>query len=128
MKHDFVPLTPELARTFYGAQPARTHRGYALLRDGRPIVVWGLIREPYRWVLFSDAHPEARAGSFEARRLVVLGARKLVGMLQSVRGPVHALADQSYEGACELLERLGFVHVQQGIYQWQAPQPSSQPR
>lgn len=128
MKHEFVPLTPELARTFYGAQPARTHRGYALLRDGRPIVVWGLIREPYRWVLFSDASPEARAGSFGARRLVVLGARKLLAMLESVRGPVHALADERYEGACELLTHLGFVPLQQGVYQWPAPQPTSQPR
>lgn len=127
-RHQFVPLTPELAQRFYGSAPARTARGCAYLRDGEPLVIWGLLRDPYRWVMFSDWKPEARMRTFTDRRLIVLAIAHLRTMLASVRGPVQAMPDAKIEGACALLERIGFVHAQQGIYQWQAPQPTSQPR
>ena len=126
-RHQFVPLTPAIARAFYGTTPARTARGYAYLRDGEPLVIWGLLRDPYRWVLFSDWKPEAREKTFSDRRLIVQALKHLRTMLAGVRGPVQVVPDDRIEGACALIERIGFVHAQQGIYQWQAPQPSSQP-
>ena len=116
-------LTPAIARAFYGAAPARTARGYAVLLDDRLIVVVGVLRDAHRWVLFSDAKPEARGeGNFAARRLVLIGLKRLQGLLVSLRAPVHAAPEQGIPGACSLLERMGFVHITQGVYQWQAAQ------
>lgn len=116
----FEPLTPELARAFYGSQPARTIRGYAAVAEGKPIVLVGVIRDKHRWVLFSDSAPEARgASTFTARRLVLQGIKRLQGLLESLNAPVHAAPADEIEGACALLERLGFSHITQGVYQWQ---------
>ena len=124
----FEPLMPSIARRFYGSPPARTMRGYAVMAGGEPIAIVGLLRDPYRWVLFSEASEAARGdGAFSARRLVVLGVRKLQEMLDGVAGPVQAMADDRYEGAQALLERLGFERMTQGVYQWRKPQHSSRP-
>lgn len=126
-KHEFVTLTPAIAQRFYGARTARSMRGWAYLRDGEPLVIWGLMRDPYRWVLFSEWTPEARGRTFTDRRLILKALEHLKEALARVRGPIHAAPDSAVAGACELLERAGFVHINQGIYQWQAPQPTSQP-
>lgn len=121
----FENLTPELAQRFYGSRPTRTMRGYAAVVDGEPIVVVGVMRDEHRWVLFSDSKPEVRGqANFTARRLVLQGVRRLEGMLKDMKAPIHAAPQEGIEGACALLERMGFVHVTQGVYQWQAPHNS----
>ena len=127
VRHQFVPLTPAIAQSFYGARPARSARGWAYLREGKPLVIWGLMREPYRWVLFSDWSPEARSRTFTDRRLILKATEHLREALAAVKGPIHAAPDTAIDGACKLLERIGFVPINQGIYQWQALKPTSQP-
>ena len=117
----FQALTPELAKAFYGKPPARTIRGYAAVVDGEPIVLVGVMRDDHRWVLFSDSKPSARGqATFTARRLVLAGMKRLQGIMQELNAPVHAAPQEDAEGACALLERMGFVHITQGVYQWQA--------
>ena len=115
----FEALTPELAKAFYGETPARTMRGYAAVSEGEPIVVVGVMRDEHRWVLFSDSKPQARGEpTFTARRLVLQGILKLQAILDDLHAPVHAVPAPEATGACALLERLGFVHITQGVYQW----------
>lgn len=121
-----VEATPELVRAFYGERPARTMRGYAYLKDGEPVVLWGFIREAYRWVLFMDAKDGVRRYNQEWRRIIALGIRKLLPLLYELQAPVHAFADPDIDGSCELLEHIGFEPLNQRIYQWPRPSHSSQ--
>ena len=114
----FVALTPEIVRAFYGESPARTMRGYAYLKDGEPVVLWGLVREAYRWVLFLDANDGVRRYNQEWRRILVLAIRKLRPILAELKAPVHALADPDIDGSCELLEHIGFEPMKGRMYQW----------
>ena len=122
MTTGYVTITPEIARAFYGTQAPCTIRGYAYLKGGEPIVLWGFIRESYRWVLFLEAKDGARSYDHEWRRILALGIRKLRPLLDELRAPVHALADPDIDGSCELLEHIGFEPFNQRIYQW--PRPS----
>ena len=114
----FVELTPAIVRAFYGEAPARTMRGYAYLKDGEPVVLWGLVREAYRWVLFLDANDGVRRYNQEWRRLLALAIRRLRPILAELRAPVHALADPDIDGSCELLEHIGFEPMKGRMYQW----------
>lgn len=116
----FEPLTAELALRFYGKTPARSMRGFAYVAGGEPLLLMGVMREAYRWVLFSDTAPGARgAGNFAARRAALAGAKLLLGIIASLQAPVHAVPEG--DGSCEMLERLGFQPIGQGVYAWAAP-------
>lgn len=123
---ELVPMTNALVDRFYGQVIAPTMRGFAVCVAGEPMVLLGVRQEPYRWVLFSDAKEEARGeGNFHTRRMVVRGLHALMGLIDRLHAPVDAVTDSGFQGAEEILLRLGFVPLAQGVYRWQALKPTS---
>lgn len=123
---ELVPMNRDIIERFYGHPQATSLRGYAACVAGEPLVLIGLRQEAYRWVLFSNAKEEARgAGNFATRRIVLQCVAKLATMFGRIRAPIDAVPEPGIEGAEEFLFRLGFVPFVQGVYRWQAPQPTS---
>lgn len=122
------PLDEDILRRFYGERPKRTTLGYAVIQGDYPVVIFGVYRQPERWVLFSDATAEARRPqTFGMKKMVAQGVKKMRHLLGRLSAPIHAIAETQYPGACELLEHMGFVHAEKGIYVW-AQQPSGSPQ
>lgn len=116
----FVPLTEEIIREFYGVAPPRTVKGYALMENGKPLVVMGIRWDPGYWALFSDSKPESRGRKgLSPKRQVLRGAAKMIELLRETKGPVLALADDCIQGSDAFLKRLGFKQVEGRVYQWQ---------
>lgn len=130
--NNFQPLSAELAERFYGSAPARTQRGYAYIEEGQVLAVFGIYHDPAsaRYVAFFDLSKATRTEmhTVRRRRQLLKGIRLVMDMIGTKRAPVHALSQPGIEAAASMLERIGFEPVpnHQGIYQWQAPQPTSQ--
>lgn len=123
---EFQPLTRELLVGFYGRPQLRTVRGFAYVVEGRALVIVGVFIENGVNVLFSEWTPEAKdmAITVGKRRLIALGAAKVLDMIKDMGVRVFARADCRIPGADILLKHLGFVPVdpekQPEIFVWQA--------
>lgn len=115
----FEPLTAEAMMEFCGRAPARSVRGFAYVQDGHPLAIFGMERYQDGWLAFLNRHPRAPTG-IRARRLIALGLRKLSAVMRETNAPIYADADQRFDGACELLERMGFHRQSDGRFKWEA--------
>lgn len=120
---NIAPLKAEhVAAMFRGEKPpVATMTGYALVDDqGDPQLIFGLALFDSQHLLFMRASDELRATrrSIATRRAAVQCISRVRKMVQGVRAPVRALADPDYENSAELLEHIGFQHLNGRIYQW----------
>jgi len=118
---DLIPLDPVLVQAALGEPAARTSRGFAILGDGELLGIAGFYLDKTRWILFSDL----TAKGVEVRRQVVgrraaaLTVRRLREILPTLRAPVHAVVDEDYPEAHDMLMRLGFRSiVGEEVYAW----------
>ena len=88
------------------------------MEDGRPLAIFGLERYQDGWLAFLNRDADAPTG-LRARRLIVMGLRQITGLMRTAKAPIYADADQRFEGACELLERMGFHRQTDGRFKWQ---------
>ena len=102
---EIVPITGDLIREFYGEGKSPTIRGIAALQDGQVIGIAGIFRMEFGWMLFSDMKPEC----LQDKRAMVRGVRALQKLIETVRLPVYAKADENAPGADTLIEHVG-VH------------------
>lgn len=99
---EIVPATPQLAEAFYGRPAPHSFRGWAAVRDGRPMGIAGIYIADGELVVFSDF-----AEGLD-RRTMVRGVHIIRQMLDEVRAPVVALQDPGSPSSPALLARLGF--------------------
>ena len=102
-KIEIVPINSEILRRFYGKDQTPTIRGIAALQDNNIIGVAGIFRMEFGWMLFSDMTPEF----LKDKRAIVMSIRALRKLIDSVRLPVYAKADENAEGADTLIEHVG---------------------
>ena len=100
---EIVPITAELIREFYGEGQSPTIRGIAALQNNHVIGIAGIFRMEFGWMLFSDMKPEF----LEDKRAIVRSVRALRKLIETVRLPVYAKADENAEGADTLIEHVG---------------------
>lgn len=117
-----VTLTPELLRRFYGSPTKRTIRGFAFIENDEVKGVFGLFYDQpgERWGAFCEVRPEIRARLHERgmRRAVLEASKHLRGLIARTPGRVQAAAALNIPSASGFLERIGFEHVQDEVYQW----------
>src|SRR5690606_27629585 len=101
---------------FYGKPPMRSQRAYVALKGDRVIGVAGIYTDTERNVMFSDLTDELR----KDKRAIVRGIRAVMRLAEKRDIPTCAYADPQIEGSGKLLEHMGFVHIKDGVYQWQA--------
>jgi hypothetical protein len=114
-----VPLTDEWSREFFGSLPAKTVRGIAVLQDSKLWAVAGVYLSGSRWVMFFELVERPEKFSTQEKRIMLLGYRAILSMIEDMPMPVQALADPDVVASDRFLTHLGFVPVSNRIYQWQ---------
>ena len=110
----FVPLTAELLEQYMGRQP-KTIQGFALMNDAEVVGVIGLTRSGGDYILFARVNDDVWDYSIASKRLVIQGVRKLQPLMDQKKR-LFAFADEDREGACFLLDRMGFRRREDGSY------------
>jgi hypothetical protein len=98
-------------RRFYGKSVGPTLRAVALVVDGTPAALIGLAAEgPYQKV-FSEERPE-----FAPHRKSMAVLRAIKRVQEWVRTSPQMVFSES--GNRQLLERMGFLQIEEGIFVW----------
>lgn len=106
-------------KALYGAALPVTITGITAVHNGVTIAMWATYAEAGRVVLTFKAFDEAR-GILRAHIKTVLRAvRALILRARQYQLPIQSVADTQYPRAAELLEHLGFRHLERNLYQWQ---------
>lgn len=98
--------------SFYGERPHETLRAVIIKLDGEPVGIIGMANERERSRAFSEYKPalEPHLKSITCMRAIKAAQR----MFASSAKPIIAVR----EGCAEILERVGFVHVDGDVYLW----------
>lgn len=100
--------------SFYGERPRYNLRAVAVRMDGQPVAIIGMADERFRMRAFSDYRPELEP---YLKSITVLRAVKAAQqMFASCNKPIVAVR----EGCPKILERVGFVQVQDDVYAWRS--------
>lgn len=90
-------------------------RGFAAVNEfGEPLCIAAIRREADRFVIFSDATPEARATALKSKqyqKYALLLARRTLGLVPRHYGRVYAAVDLTIPRAREFLLHLGFEQL-----------------
>ncbi len=98
---EIVPATPELAQRYAGANPPRTFRGHAALRDGEVVGLGGIYYQDGQPVIFSEYKEMSRKDRARCFRF-------LERVASEWKGRLYAVCDAAHPGSPGLLRRLGF--------------------
>lgn len=113
-KVTFGPATAPDLDAYYGGRNRQTMRAIVVKLDDSPAGVIGLAKARDRLLMFSEYKPEL------APYLKSMGAlraiKEAMRWASESKLPVFAVCQDSER----LLERLGFVHVQDGVYRWRS--------
>lgn len=103
-------------RQFYEGRPHPTLKALVVCDGQRLLGIVGLAREGVRSKFFSEIREDLRPSLKKVICLrTILRARELV---RASKLPVFAIAQADEPDAHRLLQRLGFVHLQDEVYQW----------
>lgn len=83
---DFVPVTDEIVKQFYGEIPPVTIRAVAAVQDGRVLGIAGVYKIGMAYALFSDLTDEFVAN----KRNLVIGLREVRKIMDRLHMPVYA--------------------------------------
>ena len=110
----FRQATEADATTYYGQRPPLSFRGYVAIKGDEVVGIGGVYYSGSARVAFSEFKPEMRSD----RRALVKGTRMLMRFIDTIKGPVYAVASQNEPTATNLLSRLGWkptgIHGPQG--------------
>lgn len=97
---------------YYGERPRFTLKAIAIRMDAKPVAIIGLLDEKHRMRAFSEYKPELEP------------YLKSMTVLRAVKASQHMIATCGKqviaigEGCSGILERVGFVCVQDDVYVW----------
>jgi hypothetical protein len=110
----YGPATAADLDAYYGGRNRQTLRAIVVKLDDVPMGVIALVRERDRYLMISESKPELEP---HLKSMAALRAIKAaMAWVRETKVPVFAVCQDSER----LLERLGFVHVQDGVYQWRS--------
>ena len=97
---------------YYGERPRPTMRAIAISLNGVPAAIIGLYFAGDRLMAFSEFKPELEP---HLKSMTVLRAIKAAQrMFEQSKRPVYAVGDE----CSRILDRLGFKHIDDGVYRW----------
>jgi hypothetical protein len=105
------PATQADVDTYWGKRPPQTLLAFAAVADGVVVSIAGLARGVDCKLLFWDITPGFEP---QMKSMVVLRTiKRLMKLVEQSRLPVVTIAHNR-----ELVARLGFVQVEDDLYQW----------
>ena len=115
------PTTAEDIKTLYGIPLQVTVHGITSIEDGRVLGFGAIFPSDGCMVLIFRLAEDARQ-EFSSRKswikTMLVGARKLLQVAAENRLPVRTVADRKYPRSVELIEHLGFRHIEKDVYEW----------
>lgn len=117
---NIVPLTPDILYQFFGDEPPKTARGFAIMDEDKPLIAFGLTRVNNSMVLISEVMPNVRENwhTFAKKKMLVQAIITIRKMIATSKIPVYTVADEKYEGAALLIRHIGFEPLKEGVYVW----------
>ena len=91
---------------FYGKAPACSIRALVFLDGDKIVAIGGMKREDGRWVAFSEIKPDVKLGKLTIWRC----AKLVMEMLEAMKLPIWAVAEQQGAETGLLVRHLGFQH------------------
>lgn len=101
----FRPVTVSDIEGYYNRPLEHSFRGYVAVKDGEVVGVGGVYYAGPTRVAFSEFKDAMRSD----RRALVRGVRMLMKFIDTIKGPVYAVANPNEPTAANLLSRLGWV-------------------
>ncbi len=112
---------PADVRALYGKPLPMSITGLTAVEGERILGMGAIYPSDGCMVLVCQVHPAARPLRLRHARAMLAGAHRLLRTAAQARLPVRAFADRTHPGAAELIERLGFRHVEKDVYEWATP-------
>jgi hypothetical protein len=100
----FRPATAADVEAYHGKPSPFSFRGYAAVKGSEVVGVGGVYYDGRARIAFSEFKEEMRSD----RRALVRGTRMLMKFIDTIKGPVYAVADPNEPTAAALLSRLGW--------------------
>lgn len=97
---------------YYGERPSPTMRAIAIRLDDVPAAIIGLYFDGDRMMAFSEFKPEFEP--YLKSMTVMRAIKSAQRMFAQSKKPVFAVG----EGCSCILERVGFQHLDEGVYLW----------
>ena len=114
-----VPATEAHITAIYGAPLDATVHAFAGIDGDRVLLLGAIYPEGGRAILTFKADEVARENMQAHARTILKAARRLLAIAEGWKLPVHTVVDQQYPRARDLVEHLGFRHLEKDTYQWQ---------
>ena len=103
---EIVPATQAMLE-FAAGPVMKSMRALAVVDGARLLGVAGIYRDRDRAVMFANTLEPMK----DHKRILVRAYRKVMKWADEMGLPVHAQANPGIEGACVLLEHLGFRYI-----------------
>lgn len=114
-----VPATEAHIVAIYGKPLDATVHAFAGLEDDRVLLLGAIYPEAGRAILTFKADEVARENMRTHAKTILKAARRLLAIAEGWKLPVQTVVDQQFPRARELVEHLGFRHLEKDTYQWQ---------
>lgn len=115
------PATAADIRTLYGDPLQVTVRGFVGTDNGNVLGIGAIFPSDGCMVLIFKLTDDARR-NLKSKKAVIksmlVGARKLLQIAAAHHLPVRTVANKKYPRSVELIEHLGFRHIEKDVYEW----------
>jgi hypothetical protein len=101
----YRPATAADAEAYYGRNPGLTFRGYVAVKGDEVLGICGVNYTNGMRVAFSEFKEALRSD----RRALAKGVKMTMKLVNQIKGPVYAVADDEEPTAAKLLAKLGWV-------------------
>lgn len=101
----FRPATPADAEAYYGRNPGLSFRGFVAVKSDEVVGIAGVNYTNGMRVAFSEFKEAMRSD----RRALARGVRMAMQIVNQIKGPVYAVADDEEPTSAKLLAKLGWV-------------------
>jgi hypothetical protein len=101
----FRPATAEDAERYYGRRPPLSFKGFVAVRGNEVLGIAGISYDNGMRVAFSEFKEALRSD----RRALAKGVKMTMKLVNEIKGPVYAVADDEEPTSTKLLAKLGWV-------------------
>lgn len=115
---EIVPATQAHVSALYGGSLPVTLYGVAAIEDGKLLCMGALYVENGCMVATCKIADEARPNLKRYARVFFMGWSRLRAIAEARRLPVRARPDPDAPRSAALLDRLGFVPIENGAWEW----------